>query len=136
MGKILDLARPRMAALWHLDITPGVDAVFEEISASYTGPVTVTQDLTVFNITRDAVTARQAKVSDAAPPVHGPSQTSWSLSCVAPFWHGRTHGCYRSRLHSSVSSRTVRSHALRLLESARLSRLKPSLVTAMASADL
>jgi ribonuclease Z len=79
MGKILDLARPRMGALWHLDITPGVDAVFEEISASYSGPVTVTQDLTVFNVTQDAVIARQAKVNDAAPPVHGPSQTSPAL---------------------------------------------------------
>jgi ribonuclease Z len=79
MGKILDLARPRMAALWHLDVTPGVDAVFEEISASYSGPVTVTQDLTVFNVTREAVIARQAKVNDAAPPVHGPSQTSPAL---------------------------------------------------------
>jgi ribonuclease Z len=79
MGKILDLAKPRMGALWHLDITPGVDAVFEEISASYSGPVTVTQDLTVFNITHDAVIARQAKVNDAAPPVHGPSQTSPAL---------------------------------------------------------
>jgi ribonuclease Z len=79
MGKILDLARPRMGALWHLDITPGVDAVFEEISTSYTGPVTATQDLTVFNVTRDAVIARQAEVNDAAPPVHGPSQTSPEL---------------------------------------------------------
>jgi ribonuclease Z len=79
MGKILHLAGPRMGALWHLDITPGVDAVFEEISASYTGPVTVTQDLTVFNVTKDAVTARQAKVNDAAPPVHGPSQASPAL---------------------------------------------------------
>jgi ribonuclease Z len=79
MGKILDLARPRMGALWHLDVTPGVDAVFDEISASYRGAVTVTQDLTVFNVTKDAVTARQAKVNDAAPPVHGPSQTSPGL---------------------------------------------------------
>jgi ribonuclease Z len=79
MGKILDLTRPRMGALWHLDLTPGVDAVFEEISASYSGPVTVTQDLTVFNVTREAVIARQAKVNDAAPPVHGPSQTSPAL---------------------------------------------------------
>lgn len=79
MGKILDLTRPRMGALWHLDVTPGVDAVFEEISASYSGPVTVTQDLTVFNVTREAVIARQAKVNDAAPPVHGPSQTSPAL---------------------------------------------------------
>jgi ribonuclease Z len=79
MGKILDLARPRMGALWHLDVTPGVDTVFDEISASYRGAVTVTQDLTVFNVTKDAVTARQAKVNDAAPPVHGPSQTSPGL---------------------------------------------------------
>jgi ribonuclease Z len=79
MGKILDLARPRMGALWHLDLTPGVDAVFDEIGASYTGPVTATQDLTVFNVTQDAVTARQAKVNDAPPPVHGPSQTSPAL---------------------------------------------------------
>ena len=79
MGKILDLTRPRMGALWHLDLTPGVDTVFDEISASYRGAVTATQDLTIFNVTRDAVTARQAKVNDAAPPVHGPSQTSPGL---------------------------------------------------------
>jgi ribonuclease Z len=76
MGKILDMTRPRMGALWHLDVTPGVDTVFDEIIANYSGPVTVTQDLTVFNVTHDTVTARQAKVNDAAPPVHGPSQTS------------------------------------------------------------
>jgi len=76
MGKILDLTRPRMGALWHLDVTPGVDAVFEEVNANYNGPVAVSQDLTVFNVTKDAVIARQAKVNDAAPPVHGPSRTS------------------------------------------------------------
>jgi ribonuclease Z len=76
MGKILDLTRPRMGALWHLDVTPGVDAVFDEMGAHYGGPVTVTQDFTVFNVTKDAVVARQAKVNDAAPPVHGPSQTN------------------------------------------------------------
>jgi ribonuclease Z len=79
MGKILDMTGPRMGALWHLDVTPGVDAVFEEVSANYSGPVTVTQDLTVFNVTQDAVTARQAKVNPAAPPVHGPSYTSPDL---------------------------------------------------------
>jgi ribonuclease Z len=79
MGKILEMAKPRMGALWHLDVTPGVDFVFEEIEASYDGPVTVTQDLTVFNITKDAVIARQAKVNDAAPPVHGASKGSPEL---------------------------------------------------------
>jgi ribonuclease Z len=75
MGQILDLTRPRMGALWHLDVTPGVDAVFDEISRHYGGPVTATQDLTVFNVTEESVTARQATVDPAAAPVHGPSQT-------------------------------------------------------------
>jgi ribonuclease Z len=79
MGKILDLTRPRMGALWHLDLTPGVDAVFDEMGAHYDGPVAVTQDFTVFNVTEDAVVARQAKVNDAAPPVHGPAQTNPAL---------------------------------------------------------
>jgi ribonuclease Z len=76
MGKILDRTQPRMGALWHLDLTPGVEAVFEELGAHYQGPVTITQDLTVFNVTEEAVVARQATVNDAAPPVHGPSKSS------------------------------------------------------------
>lgn len=79
MGQILDMCRPRMGALWHLDLTPGVDGVFDEVGTHYTGPVTVTQDFTVFNITKDAIVARQAKVNDAAPPVHGTSQTTPGL---------------------------------------------------------
>ena len=76
MGKILERTQPRMGALWHLDLTPGVETVFEELSAHYQGPVTVSQDLTVFNVTEEAVVARQASVNDAAPPVHGPSHSS------------------------------------------------------------
>jgi ribonuclease Z len=88
MGKILDRTRPRMAALWHLDLTPGVDTVFDELGAHYQGPMTVTQDLTVFNVTEEAVVARQAKVSDAAPPVHGPSKSSPALDPMPapPAW--------------------------------------------------
>jgi ribonuclease Z len=76
MGQILDMTKPRMGALWHMDVTPGVDAVFDEVHANYAGPVTVTQDLTIFNITKEAVVARQAKVDDAAPPVHGASHSN------------------------------------------------------------
>lgn len=83
-GKIFELVKPRMAALWHLDVTPGVDTVFEELGAHYEGPVTVTQDLTVFNVTEDAVVARQAAVNDAAPPVHGPSKTSPEVDPPVP----------------------------------------------------
>jgi ribonuclease Z len=79
-----------MGALWHLDVTPGVDGVFEEVGAHYTGPVTVTQDFTVFTITRDAVVTRQAKVDDAAPPVHGPSASTPDLDPrpAPPSWWG------------------------------------------------
>jgi ribonuclease Z len=84
MGKILDLTKPGMGALWHLDVTPGVGRVFEELGAHHDGAVTVTQDLTVFNVTEDAVVARQAKVNDAAPPVHGPSKTSPEVDPPVP----------------------------------------------------
>ena len=88
MGKILARTQPRMGALWHLDLTPGTDVVFDELAVNYQGPVTVTQDLTVFNVTEEAVVARQAKVNDAAPPVHGPSKTSPTLDPMPapPAW--------------------------------------------------
>ena len=76
MGKILARTQPRMGALWHLDLTPGTDVVFDELAVNYQGPVTVSQDLTVFNVTAEAVVARQATVNDAAPPVHGPSHST------------------------------------------------------------
>jgi ribonuclease Z len=79
MGRILGMTKPRMGALWHLDVTPGADGVLEELGGHYSGPVTVSQDFTVFNVTADAVVARQARVNDAAPPAHGPSQTSPEL---------------------------------------------------------
>ncbi len=75
MGQVLDLAKPRMGAVWHLDVSPGVDRVFEDIGAHYGGAVAACQDLTIFNITADAVIARQAQVNDAPQPVHGPSKT-------------------------------------------------------------
>jgi ribonuclease Z len=75
MGEILEITKPRMAALWHMDVSPGVDGVFEEIGEHYGGAVAVCQDLTVFNVTTESVVVRQAQVNDAPPPVHGPSNT-------------------------------------------------------------
>jgi hypothetical protein len=56
-----------------------VDTVFEELGAHYQGPVTITQDFTVFNVTEAAVIARQTNVNDAASPVHGPTKASPAL---------------------------------------------------------
>ena len=72
MGEILEMTKPRMAALWHMDVSPGVDGVFEEIGEHYGGAVAVLQNLTVFNVMTEAVLVRQAQVNDAPPPVHGP----------------------------------------------------------------
>jgi ribonuclease Z len=72
LGRILALTQPRMSALWHLDLTPGVDTVFDELAGNYHGPVTVTQDFTVFNVTEAAVIARQTKVSTPRHPCTAP----------------------------------------------------------------
>jgi len=69
------MTKPRMGAVWHMDVSPGVNGVFEEIGAHYGGAVAACQDLTVFNVTADAVLVRQARVNDAPQPVHGPSHT-------------------------------------------------------------
>lgn len=88
MGRILDMTKPRMGALWHMDVSPGAQAVFAEIGEHYDGPVVATQDLTVFNVTADAVVARQAHVNDAPHPVHGPSRSQPQVEPMAapPSW--------------------------------------------------
>jgi ribonuclease Z len=88
MGKILQRTQPRMGAIWHLDLTPGTDVVFDEVAASYQGPVAISQDLTVFNVTEAAVVVRQAAVNDAASPVHGAPASNPELDPrpVPPAW--------------------------------------------------
>jgi len=73
VGQIFDMAQPRMAALWHLDLRPGVGAVFDEIANHYDGAVVASRDLTVYNVTSEAVTARQAILDPMAPIVKGPT---------------------------------------------------------------
>jgi len=50
----------------------------------YDGPVVQTQDLTVFNITKEAVVARQAKVSDQLPPIAGKQRVAFTPVAVPP----------------------------------------------------
>jgi ribonuclease Z len=94
-GKVFKLAKPRMAGLWHTLLSPQViPMVFAELGAVYDGPVVQTQDLTVFNITKEALVARQAKVSDQLPPLPGvprlpytpfqPTPPAWWAEAVIP----------------------------------------------------
>ena len=84
-GKVFGLVRPRMAGLWHTLLSPQVIAmIFTELRAGYDGPVVQTQDLTVFNVTKEAVVARQAQVMDQLPPTPGTQRAPFAPMAVAP----------------------------------------------------
>lgn len=75
-GKVFSLVEPLMAGLWHTMVTPvGTPMLFNELRKVYDGPVVQTQDLTVFNITTEAVIARQAQVNPQPTPVPGTPKT-------------------------------------------------------------
>jgi ribonuclease Z len=74
-GKVFHRAGARMSVMWHLAVDhQTVGPVFAEMRTEYDGPVVIAQDLTVFNITKDAVVARQAAADPFAWPVIGPTK--------------------------------------------------------------
>jgi ribonuclease Z len=84
-GKVFGLVKPRMAGLWHTLLSPQVvTMIFAELGAVYDGPVVQTQDLTVINITKEAVVARQAKVSNQLPPIPGEQRAVFKPVAVQP----------------------------------------------------
>ncbi|MCU0270624.1 MAG: hypothetical protein MUF83_18540 [Acidimicrobiales bacterium] len=50
-----------------------VGPVFSEMRTTHHGPVVISQDLTVFNVTAEPVVARQAVVDPVRWPVVGPT---------------------------------------------------------------
>jgi ribonuclease Z len=87
-GKVFGLVRPRMAGLIHTFLSPQViSLIFSEIRGVYEGPVVQTQDLTVFNVTKEAVVARQAQVIDQLPPIAGEQRTAYTpVLPMPPDW--------------------------------------------------
>jgi len=78
-GKVFGLVNPRMAGLWHTLLSPQITPmIFKELGSVYDGPVVQTQDLTVFNITKEAVVVRQAKQFDQFPPIPGKQRASFT----------------------------------------------------------
>ena len=76
-GKVFELAGARMSAMWHLVVDhETIGPVFSEMRAVHDGPVVISQDLTVFNVTKEAVVARQAHLDPFAWPVVGPTEIS------------------------------------------------------------
>jgi ribonuclease Z len=58
--------------------------IFAELGAVYEGPVVQTQDLTVFNVTKDAIVARQAQVIDRLPPIAGEQRVAYTPVLPTP----------------------------------------------------
>jgi len=89
-GKVFARAGARMSAMWHLVVDhETVGPVFAEMRTQHDGPVVISQDLTVFNITKDAVVTRRATVDPFAWPVLGDSHESgppMSLPHDPPSW--------------------------------------------------
>jgi ribonuclease Z len=84
-GKVFSLVKPRLAGLWHTLLSPQVVyMLFSELSEVYDGPVVQTQDLTVINITREAVVSRQAKVAEQLPPIAGEQKAVFQPVAVPP----------------------------------------------------
>ena len=84
-GVVFDMVRPKMAAMWHCHVVDGyIDPVFEGVRQSYSGPATLCQDLTIFNVRSGSVTARQAKIDPMQQAVLGPSATERELGTPLP----------------------------------------------------
>ena len=76
-GKVFKRAGARMSVMWHLVVDhETVGPAYQEMRSQYDGPVTIAQDLTVFNITRNAVVVRQAIINPVAWPVIGRSNVT------------------------------------------------------------
>jgi ribonuclease Z len=76
-GRVFTRVGARMSVMWHLAVDHDtVQGAFRDMRDTYDGPVTIAQDLTVFNITKDAVVVRQAVVDPVPWPVLGPTEVS------------------------------------------------------------
>lgn len=89
-GEVFERAGARMSAMWHLAVDHAtVGPVYSEMRTRHDGPVVICQDLTVFNITRESVVARQAAFDPYGWPVVGRSNTPVALppaAMTAPAW--------------------------------------------------
>jgi ribonuclease Z len=62
--------------------------ILEEVSEVFDGPVVQTQDLTIFNITKEAVVARQVQAAPQAVAIPGESklELTYSTRPEPPAW--------------------------------------------------
>ncbi len=84
-GVVFELTQPKMAAMYHTWVTDEIiPLIFDDLRVPYLGPVTLAQDLTVFNITPDSIVVRQALVDDAPWPIIPEESSSAEVSGEEP----------------------------------------------------
>lgn len=77
VGKVFKRAGARMSVMWHFAVDhETIGPAYKEVQEQFDGPVTIAQDLTTFNLTKDSVVVRQASVDPTAWPVVGTSKVS------------------------------------------------------------
>jgi ribonuclease Z len=61
--------KPRMAVAFHTVLLPDIhQGMLEGIRKTYDGPLTIANDLMVWNVTKDAITMREAVFPDRVTP--------------------------------------------------------------------
>jgi ribonuclease Z len=74
-GQIMSMAQPRHAVAYHFFNDDDTRyAIYEAVRENYDGPLSMANDMMVWNITREAVTERMAVSPDCAWDVEGPSE--------------------------------------------------------------
>ena len=70
-GKVFSIVKPRLAVAYHFfnDLDTKYE-VLEEIRTTYDGPLTLAEDMVVWNVTADDIIVRQAAVADNVWPTH------------------------------------------------------------------
>ena len=98
---VFDMVQPRMAAMWHTAVVDRyIEDVFESLRTTHSGPATLCQDLTVFNVTPAAITARHATVDWTQQAVVGRSATarSYGERLPSPTWFADAYIDWQSQL--------------------------------------
>ena len=68
-GKVMSAVKPRMAVAFHTVLLPDIhQGMLEGIRKTYDGPLTIANDLMVWNVTKDAITLREAVFPDRVTP--------------------------------------------------------------------
>ena len=68
-GKVMSAVKPRMAVAFHTVLLPDIhQGMLEGIRKTYDGPLTIANDLMVWNVTKDTITMREAVFPDRVTP--------------------------------------------------------------------